>query len=69
MVEHAHGYRGDHRDFLCVVLEDEDHVEVLQVELHALKVNQLNVTQGNNEGRLQLNRMSDISCIRIVCSM
>ncbi len=53
MVEHVHGNRGDHGRLPVVVLEDEDHVKVLQLKLDALKVDQLNVLQRDDEGRLQ----------------
>ncbi len=51
MVQHCHGHGGHHGDFLVVVLEDEDHVEVLEAELDSLKVNQLHVLQGADERR------------------
>ena len=53
MIEHAHWDGGDHGDLLVVVLEDEDHVEVLELELHSLKVNQLDVLQCHHERRLK----------------
>ena len=52
MIEHVHGDGGDHGDLLGVVLEDEDHVEVLQLELDALEVDQLDVAQRHHERRL-----------------
>ena len=45
VVQHGHGHRVDHGHLASVVLEDEHHVKVLQLELHALKVHQLHVLQ------------------------
>ena len=51
MVQHGHRHRGDHGDLLVVVLEDEDHVEVLQAELDTLEVDELDILQRADEGR------------------
>ena len=51
-VEGVDGHGVDHGDLLVVVLVDDDHVEVLQVELHALKVDQLHLVQSDHEWRL-----------------
>ena len=51
MVEHGHGDGGDHGHLLVVVLEDEDHVEVLEAELNSLKVNELHVLQRADKRR------------------
>ena len=55
VVEHVHGDGGDHADLLGVILEDEHHVEVLQLKLDSLEVNQLDVLQGNHQGGLKMN--------------
>ena len=52
VIQHVHGDRSDHGDLLGIILEDEDHVKVLQLELDALKVNQLDVAQRHHERRL-----------------
>ena len=52
MIQHVHGDRSDHGDLLGIILEDEDHVKVLQLELDALKVDQLDVAQRHHERRL-----------------
>ena len=41
VIQHVHRDGSDHGDLLGVILEDEDHVEVLQLELDALEVDQL----------------------------
>ena len=46
MVQHGHGHRGDHGHLLVVVLEYEDHVEVLEAELNPLEMDQLHVLEG-----------------------
>lgn len=51
VVEHVHRDSIDHGHLLRIVLEDEDHVEVLQVELNTLEVNQLDVLQRDDEWR------------------
>ena len=51
-VQGVDGHGVDHGDLLVVVLVDDDHVEVLQVELNALKVDQLHLVQGHHERRL-----------------
>lgn len=51
-VEGVDGHGVDHGDLLVVVLVDDDHVEVLQVELHTLKVDQLHLVQSDHERRL-----------------
>ena len=51
-VEGSHGDGVDHGHFAAVVLVDDDHVEVLQVELDPLKVDQLHLVQRHHEGRL-----------------
>lgn len=52
-VERVDGHGVDHGDLLVVVLVDDDHVEVLQVELDSLKVNELHLVQRDHEGRLR----------------
>ena len=52
VIQHVHGDRSDHGDLLGIILEDEDHVKVLQLELDALKVDQLDVAQRHHERRL-----------------
>lgn len=42
-VERVDGDGIDHRHLLAVVLVNDDHVKVLQVELHTLKVDQLHL--------------------------
>lgn len=59
VIEHGHRNGIDHGHLLVVVFEDKDHVEVLQLELDALKVHQLHVLQRDDEGRLQRKR-SDV---------
>ena len=54
--EFVHRDGVDHRDLLAVVLEDEDHVEVLEVELHALEVHEFDLIQCDHERRLQRTR-------------
>ena len=49
-VEGVDGHGVDHGHLLVVVLVDDDHVKVLQVELHPLKVDQLHLVQGHHEG-------------------
>lgn len=49
VVQEIHGYGVDHGRLACVVLENEDHVEVLDVKLHALKVDQLDFLQGDDK--------------------
>ena len=51
MVQRGHGDRGHHGDFLGVVFEYENHVEVLHAEADSLKVAELHVLQGNDEWR------------------
>jgi hypothetical protein len=51
MVQHGHRHRGDHGDLLVVVLEDEDHVEVLQAELYALEMDELDILERADEWR------------------
>jgi hypothetical protein len=53
MVQQRHRDGGDHHDLLGVVLGDEAHVEVLQVELDALEVDQLHVFQSDDQWRLK----------------
>ena len=53
MVQLLHGDGIDHGDLAVVVLEDKYHVKVLQVELHALKMHQLQLLQCNQEEWLQ----------------
>ena len=53
VVEHVHGDGGDHADLLGVILEDENHVEVLQLELDALEMHQLNVFQSDDKRGLK----------------
>ena len=55
VIEHGHWDGGDHHDLLGVVLEDEAHVEVLQLELNALEVNKLNVLKSDDHRRLEKN--------------
>lgn len=51
MIQHVHGYSIDHPDLPGIILEDEDHIKVLEVELHPLKVYELHLLQGDDEGR------------------
>lgn len=51
-VQRVDGDGVDHRHLLAVVLVNDDHVEVLQVELHALEVDQLHLVQGHHKRRL-----------------
>lgn len=53
MIKHVHGDRVDHGCFLLVVFKHKHHVEILEMELHTLKMNQLHVFQRYHEGRLQ----------------
>lgn len=50
MIQHVHWYSVHHADLPRIVLEDENHVEVLEVELHSLEVDELYLLQGNDEG-------------------
>lgn len=52
-VQRVHRHGVDHGDLFVVVLVDDDHVEVLQVELNALKVDQLHLVEGHHERRLK----------------
>lgn len=51
-VERVDRHGVDHGHLLVVVLVNDDHVEVLQVELHTLKMDQLHLVQGHDERRL-----------------
>lgn len=51
-VEGVDGHGVDHGDLFVVVLVDDDHVKVLEMELHALKVDQLHLIQSDDERRL-----------------
>lgn len=42
-VEGVDGHGVDHRHLFVVVLVNNDHVKILQVELHTLKVDQLDL--------------------------
>jgi hypothetical protein len=55
MLKNGLAYRngGDHHDFLEVVLEDEAHVEVLELELDPLEVDELHVFQRDHHRRLE----------------
>ena len=53
MVQLLHGYSVHHGDLASVVLEDEHHVKVLEVELNSLEVNQLDLIQRDDERRLK----------------
>ena len=52
VIQHVHWDGSDHDDLLGIVLEDEDHIKVLQLELDALEVDQLDVAQRHHERRL-----------------
>lgn len=54
MVQHVHWNGIHHGDTAPVVLEDEHHVKILQVELDTLKVHQLHVLQCDHERRLNI---------------
>ncbi len=49
MVKHVHRDCCDHHDLFVEVLEDEDHVEVLQVELNSFEMHQLDIFQRDNK--------------------
>ena len=51
MIQGGHGYGGNHGDLLAVVLEDEHDIEVLDAEADSLKVTELQVLEGDHEGR------------------
>ena len=51
MIQHCHGYGGDHSNLPVVVLEDKHHVKILQAELDSLKVDELDVLQGADKRR------------------
>ena len=53
MVQLLHGYSVHHGHLASVVLEDEHHIEVLEVELYSLEVNQLNLIQCDDERGLK----------------
>lgn len=52
VIKHVHWNSVDHNSFLCVILENKDHVKVLEVELDTLKVDQFHIFQSDNEWRL-----------------
>ena len=52
VVELRHRNSGDHCRFTMVVFVDEYHIEVLQLKLNSLKMNQLNLVQGDDKRRL-----------------
>lgn len=51
-IQRVDGHGVDHGDFLVVVFINDDHVEVLQVELDSLKMNQLHLVERHHERRL-----------------
>ena len=51
MLEEVHGNGRDQHGFSVVVLEDKDHVEILDVELHAFEVDQLHLVESDDERR------------------
>ena len=63
MVEHGHGDGGDHGHLLVVVLEDEDHVELAEVELDTLEVHALHLGERQDESRL---RASEVTSALVV---
>ena len=58
----------DHGDLLAVVLVHDDHVEVLQVELHALKVHQLHLVQSHHKRRLAGKRRDTTALVTALVS-
>ena len=56
MIKHVHWDGGDHHHFLRIILEDENHVEILQTELDTLKMDQLDILQSNSKWRLEKNK-------------
>ena len=53
MVELVHWYSIDHRHFAMIVLENKDHVEILEMKLDAFKVDKFNFIECNHQRRLQ----------------
>lgn len=51
-VERVDRHGVDHGHLLVVVLVNDDHVEVLQVELHSFKMDQLHLVKGHDKRRL-----------------
>ena len=60
MIQHCHRDRSDHGDLLAVVLEDEDHVKVLEAELDTLEMNKFDILECGDErrpgGKVNLNK-------------
>jgi hypothetical protein len=52
-IDGAHRNRCDHHDFLEIILENEAHVEVLQMKLDSFEVDQLHVFEGDHHRRLK----------------
>ena len=60
VIQHCHRDRSDHGDLLAVVLEDEDHVKVLEAELDTLEMNKFDILECGDErrpgGKVNLNK-------------
>ena len=60
MIQHCHRDGSDHGDLLAVVLEDEDHVKVLEAELDTLEMNKFDILECGDErrpgGKVNLNK-------------
>jgi len=55
MVKLVHRYSVDHGDLAVVILEDKDHVKVLEMELNPLEVHEFHFVQRNDQWRLNIN--------------
>ena len=51
MLEKVHGNGRDQHGFSVVILEDKNHVEILDVELDAFEVDQLHLVESDDERR------------------
>ena len=51
VIQHVHGDRSDHGDLLGIILEDEDHVKVLEAELDTLEMNKFDILECGDERR------------------
>ena len=49
MIEHIHWHRRNHGYFAVIVLEDEHHVEILQVKLDTLEVDEFDIFERYDE--------------------
>ena len=60
VIQHVHGDGGDHGDLLRIILEDEDHVKVLEAELDTLEMNKFDILECGDErrpgGKVDLNK-------------